>query len=113
MSALFLLQLPAVQPSALRLTRFSAPRSLRADRRALFNSYPLRFYAGLDLWPAIEGAGVGSEPAPREIISCSSSGFDERDSAVCSEISFLKYSVASDWLNVCIPYLAWPVCIIE
>ena len=73
-------------------------------------------YAGRDGRLALIGA-VGppwnNEPAPREIISCSSSGFDERDSAVCSVISFLKYRVANDWLNVCIPYLACPVCIIE
>src|SRR5262249_42098305 len=63
--------------------------------------------------PAAGGPCGNSAPAPREIISCSSSGFDERESAVCSEISFLKYSVANDWLKVCIPYLACPVCIIE
>jgi hypothetical protein len=35
-------------------------------------------------------------PAPREIISCNSSGLDERPRAVCNVISFLKYNVASD-----------------
>src|SRR5581483_2615952 len=77
-------------------------------------SRPLH-YAGRGRGPAggeVDPCGKIA-PAPREIISCSSSGFDERESAVCNVITFLKYNVANDWLKVCIPYLAWPVCIME
>ena len=46
---------------------------------------------GLDVPAGVVGTPCGIRvPAPREIISCNSSGLDERDSAVCSEICFLK-----------------------
>jgi hypothetical protein len=46
-------------------------------------------------------------------MSCSSSGNELMPRAVCSEICLPKYRVARDWLNVCIPYFSWPVCIEE
>src|SRR3954451_8566821 len=58
-------------------------------------------------------APVPRSPTPRFTISCNSSAFDERMIAVSSVICFWKYNVASDWLNVCIPYLSWPDCIDE
>ena len=56
---------------------------------------------------------AGRKPCPRLIMSCNSSAMDERASAVSSVICFWKYSVASDWLKVCIPNLSWPDCIDE
>ena len=52
-------------------------------------------------------------PTPRLIMSCSSSRFDDADSADSIVISFRWYSVASDWFAVCIPAFSWPVCIAE
>ena len=54
-------------------------------------------YEGRGLAPAACGDPPGCKaPAPREIISWSSSAFDDRLIAVSSVIAFLKYSVASD-----------------
>jgi hypothetical protein len=52
-------------------------------------------------------------PAPRAIISESSSGSEETDMASSCEMTRRCTSVASDWLKVCMPYLFCPVCIIE
>jgi len=46
-------------------------------------------------------------------MSCSSSGFELIPRAVCRLICFVKYKVARDWLNVCMPYFSWPVCMLE
>jgi hypothetical protein len=46
--------------------------------------------------PATWATLVFMRPAPRLIISCNSSGEDERSNAVSSVICFWKYNVASD-----------------
>ena len=52
-------------------------------------------------------------PAPRAIICSSSSFKDDAPIAVSSVICLVMYSVASDWLNVCVPSFSWPACIDE
>jgi hypothetical protein len=53
------------------------------------------------------------EVTPRLIISCNSSGFDDRDNAISKVINFAKYALTRLWLNVCIPDWPVPVCMAE
>jgi len=59
----------------------------------------------------LESRGIVA--TPRLIMSCSSSGFEERASAISSVMSFEKYAFARPWLKVCIPVCPVPVCIAE
>src|ERR1700676_841072 len=59
--------------------------------------------------PAQRRAGTGpreaeaGEVTPRLIISCNSSGFDERANAISKVINLAKYAFTRLWLNVCMP----------